>query len=263
MSYDLMVFEISAAPRSREEFMAWYFRQAEWSEPHDYGDPVVASPALQSWFHAMIIHFPAMNGPYASDDIDNPKTTDHCIGKDIIYSTFDWTVAKQAHSKVRELSIKHGVGFFDVSADDGEILFPDPTQTKDEQYILTEIQDLIAEHMGIDKSLVTLDASLINDLGIYGDDGYELFEKLSETYNIDWTGINIEAIFGNEGIAIIPPTGKMKQECSVRDLVSSLHNGKWTGSPARKYTMLEKIVSAIPSFVFWSFIGLGLYSYLF
>jgi len=127
MSYDLMVFEPSVAPKSRNEFMAWYNKQTEWSEEHGYQDHSVTSEALKNWFMEMIKHFPPMNGPLASDDdddIDDPKTTDHCIGKSVIYSAFAWSVAEEAHAKMRELAIKHSVGFFDVSANNGEILFP-------------------------------------------------------------------------------------------------------------------------------------------
>lgn len=130
MSYDLMVFEASVAPRSREEFMAWYSAQTEWSEDHSYQDHAVTSEALQNWFKEMIQHFPPMNGPLASDDVDNPKVTDHCIGKDVIYSAFAWSEAEEAYSTMRTLAIKHSVGFFDVSADNGEILFPGEASEK-------------------------------------------------------------------------------------------------------------------------------------
>lgn len=123
MSYDLMVFEPSSAPNSREEFMAWYGDQIKWEEDHGYQDHAVSSEALQNWFKEMIVYFPPLNGPLASDDVDDPKVTDHCIGKSVIYSAFSWPVAEEAHSKMRELAIKHSVGFFDVSADEGEILF--------------------------------------------------------------------------------------------------------------------------------------------
>ena len=36
MSYDLMVFEKTKAPAVKKDFMAWYERQAEWNEEHDY-----------------------------------------------------------------------------------------------------------------------------------------------------------------------------------------------------------------------------------
>jgi hypothetical protein len=124
MSYDLMVFEASAAPKTRQEFMAWYEAQTEWSEDHSYQDHSVASEALQNWFKEMIEYFPPMNGPLATDDLDNPKITDHCIGRTVIYSAFPWPEAEEAYSKMRELAIKHSVGFFDVSSENGEILIP-------------------------------------------------------------------------------------------------------------------------------------------
>lgn len=128
MSYDLMVFEVSVAPKSKSEFMTWYAEQTKWEEGHSYQDHDVTSEALQNWFKEMIRYFPPMNGPLASDDVDDPKVTDHCIGKDVIYSAFSWSVAEEAHPKMRELAIKHSVGFFDVSENDGEILFPGDIQ---------------------------------------------------------------------------------------------------------------------------------------
>jgi hypothetical protein len=123
MSYDLMVFDPDAAPRDRESFMAWYEEQTEWSEDHGYNDPVVSTSSLQAWFREMIQFFPAMNGPYAVDS-DASEVADYSVGRTVIYSAFAWSVAEQAYDKTRELAIKHRVGFFDVSSDDGEILFP-------------------------------------------------------------------------------------------------------------------------------------------
>jgi hypothetical protein len=123
MSYDLMVFDPDAAPKDRESFMAWYDKQTEWSENHSYNDPVVSTPSLQAWFREMIQFFPPMNGPFAVAP-DASEVTDHAIGKTVIYSAFASSVAEQAYGKMRELAIKHRVGFFDASSDDGEILFP-------------------------------------------------------------------------------------------------------------------------------------------
>ncbi|MFC3717029.1 hypothetical protein ACFONC_12775 [Luteimonas soli] len=126
MSYDLMVFDPTAAPKERESFMAWYDKQTEWSEEHSYDDPVVTAPALQAWFQEMIQFFPPMNGPLAVDS-DASEVTDHSIGKSVIYCAFAWSVAERAYNKTRELAVKHRVGFFDVSSDEGEILFPAPS----------------------------------------------------------------------------------------------------------------------------------------
>jgi hypothetical protein len=125
MSYDLMVFEPSSAPRGRAEFMQWYEKQTQWSEGHSYNDPQVASSALHRCFQEVIQFFPPMNGPLAVDDPDNPRVTDHSIGREVIYSAFAWSCMEEAHATMRGLAIKHEVGFFDVSAQEGEILFPD------------------------------------------------------------------------------------------------------------------------------------------
>ncbi len=119
-----MVFEPTVAPKRRKDFMEWYAHQTEWTEGHSYQDHEVSTERLQAWFKEMIQHFPPMNGPLASEDVDDPKVTDHCIGRHVVYSTFAWSVAEEAYPKMRELAIKHSVGFFDVSADKGEILFP-------------------------------------------------------------------------------------------------------------------------------------------
>lgn len=125
MSYDLMVFEPTVAPKERDDFMQWYSQQTEWGEDHSYQDHRVSTEGLQAWFKDMIGHFPPMNGPLASEDVDDPKVTDHCIGKHVIYSAFAWSVAEEAYPTMRELAIKHSVGFFDVSAENGEVFFPD------------------------------------------------------------------------------------------------------------------------------------------
>lgn len=124
MSYDLMVFEPAVAPKERKDFMQWYAQQSEWAEDHSYQDHEVSTERLQAWFKEMIQHFPPMNGPLASDDVDDPRVADYCIGKYVIYSAFSWSVAEEAYPKMRELAIKHSVGFFDVSAENGEILLP-------------------------------------------------------------------------------------------------------------------------------------------
>ena len=135
MSYDLMVFEKTKAPQTKEAFLEWFSKQTEWSEDHDYQSIRVSSPALQSWFMEIKDTFPPMNGEYAPDmeQFDqNPQLetymTDYSIGREVIYAAFAWPVAEEAHDSVMKLAQKHGVGFFDVSAEDGVILLPDGTK---------------------------------------------------------------------------------------------------------------------------------------
>lgn len=129
MSYDLMVFEKTKAPKTRKEFMEWFGRQTQWREDHDYQTIGVSSPALQSWFMEMKETFPPMNGEYAPDGkaLDEDERletylTDYSIGREVIYAAFAWSVAREAYELARELAQKHGVGFFDVSVDDGDII---------------------------------------------------------------------------------------------------------------------------------------------
>ncbi len=128
MSYDLMVFEKSKAPHKREKFMEWYFEQTEWNENRDYNSIEGTADKLKSWFMEMIETFPPMNGEFSDEsNFDDPDkesyVTDYCIGNDVIYTAFAWSVCEEAYSKMRELAQKHDVGFFDVSADNGELLF--------------------------------------------------------------------------------------------------------------------------------------------
>jgi hypothetical protein len=127
MSYDLMVFEASAAPRDRDQFEQWYAAQTEWTEPHGYDDPNVASPTLRKWYEAITKTYPNMNSPDLTDeDFDTALPSDYSIGTNVIYAAFAWTEAENAYPLVRQLAAEHGVGFYDVSDDqDGqEIYFP-------------------------------------------------------------------------------------------------------------------------------------------
>ena len=135
MSYDLMVFEKTKTPATKQEFMAWYEKQVEWGEEHDYDTIRVTSVALQNWFMEMKETFPPMNGEYApapklldADENLERHMADYSIGRDMIYAAFAWSVADEAYERMRCLAKKHGVGFFDVSAENGDIILPDGTR---------------------------------------------------------------------------------------------------------------------------------------
>jgi hypothetical protein len=128
MSYDLAVFDLKVAPSNREEFLRWWNDQSEWSEEHTYDDPAVSTPELRGWFLEMNRVFPAMNGPYAQAErpTDDDSITDYSIGRNVIYAAFRWSKAEPAYDTAVELAQKHGVGFFDVSSDNGEVWLPGP-----------------------------------------------------------------------------------------------------------------------------------------
>lgn len=128
MSYDLMVFDPKAAPKSRPEFLAWYKTVFQWAEPHSYDDPIVTTDELRQWFMDMIVDFPAINGPFAIAETD-PRfeediITSYNIGEHFVYTCFRWSVAESAYNMMLEQAKKHHVGFYDVSGA-GDIFLPD------------------------------------------------------------------------------------------------------------------------------------------
>ena len=133
MSYDLMVFDPAVAPRERPAFVEWYHQQAEWSEDHSYDDAANTTPALRAWYEEIRQAYPNMNGPggVTDEDLMKPgvedRLGDYSIGNHVIYAAFRWSEAEKVYPLVRSLAVKYGVGFYDVSGDegDGEIHFPD------------------------------------------------------------------------------------------------------------------------------------------
>ncbi len=124
MSFDLAVFDPNSAPTDRADFIVWYRAQTQWSEKHSYDDPAVCAPALRAWFHEMREQFPPLNGPFRSEGVDDPKTTDYSLGRSIVYAAFAWSEEAEARDATFELAKKHGIGFFDVSSDDGDVWAP-------------------------------------------------------------------------------------------------------------------------------------------
>ncbi|NQX46821.1 hypothetical protein HQN87_15895 [Paenibacillus tritici] len=130
MSYDLMIFEPSSAPRDKKEFMAWFEQQVQWSEDHEYNNPLVCSEPLQRLYSKLSEYFPNMNvdeevfEAMEEAGTDN-RLTDYSLGTDVIYAAFAYSVAGEAYTTMRSLAVEHKVGFFNVSSDDGEIIFPD------------------------------------------------------------------------------------------------------------------------------------------
>ncbi len=118
-----MVFNPDNAPQNRQDFMQWYRNQTQWKETHGYNNPEITTQKLRNWFLNMLDVFPALNGPYAQPN-SGDELADYNIGYDIIYVTFGWPYAEKAYNAVRALAEKNKVGFFDVSADDGDIIIP-------------------------------------------------------------------------------------------------------------------------------------------
>lgn len=131
MSYDLVAFEISKAPKDKKEFMEWYDKQSEWEENHNYDNISVSSEKLQAFYKEMIKTFPPMNGKDAPSDEEFENNleledylADYCIGYDVIYIAFSWSKTEETYNLMKKLCEKYQVGFFDVSGD-GDIFYFD------------------------------------------------------------------------------------------------------------------------------------------
>ena len=120
MSYDLVVFDPAHAPTEPSAFLQWYGQQSESS----YDSSELAGSELSSFFAALCREFPAMNGPHAVDEVDNPKLTEYSFGANSIYMRFAWSQSSDARRAVIELAEKNTVGFYDISDPQGFVWWP-------------------------------------------------------------------------------------------------------------------------------------------
>lgn len=128
MSYDVMVFEGSKAPRTKEEFLEWYDKQTQWGEGHGYDDISVASPKLQSFYKALLESYKTLEECDGSEE-DGRCLLSSAIGRDIIYLCFPRGTDIDYYEEIMDLADDYGVGFYDASGGcevvfaDGEIIF--------------------------------------------------------------------------------------------------------------------------------------------
>lgn len=122
--------------------------------------------------------------------------------------------------------------------------------------IFDGLKPLIVDQLGVGAEKVTLESSFQNDLGVCGDDGTELFEMLGKHYNVEWHGLNIGVLFGNEGLGPVPPWALKNncvlyenQPCEVRDVVKAIKTGKWEATPMILKPKTERFIIYITSYL--------------
>jgi hypothetical protein len=120
MSYDLMVFDTETAPKNRVAFLEWFDREMEGEND---GEIRSDSPAMQAWHQDMLAAFPDTND-LEEDDMEDGKWGEYSIATGSIYVSFAGSQATAAYQTMKSLAAKHGVGFFNVSDEEGEIIFP-------------------------------------------------------------------------------------------------------------------------------------------
>ena len=125
MSFDIAVFEPSAAPRERGAFENWFAEQADWSKNGARGNPSIVSPALQSWCEDIQKTFPNLNGPDTPACEETRKEdylADYSVGKHVIYISFSRAVTDEAKRAILRTASLHKVGVYDLG--EGRIFYP-------------------------------------------------------------------------------------------------------------------------------------------
>ena len=115
MSYEIAVFDASAAPQDDEQFVIWYQQQGARED-----DPDEGTVALRNWFADFSTHYPAINGPYADDD----GNTTYRFGKAITKAQCPADQSEKAADTGRQLAAKHGVGFYNENSGEERLFFP-------------------------------------------------------------------------------------------------------------------------------------------
>lgn len=141
MSFDLMVFDVDKAPKTKTEFLQWYKEVTDWKEGNMYDDITISSPSIQQWYYEMIKTYPPMNGQFSPTDEEleeieglEERMTDYSIGDSFIYMCFAWSVADKAYDAAVKAAFNSGLGVFYLSASEedmkiilpGDMLMTDP-----------------------------------------------------------------------------------------------------------------------------------------
>ena len=128
MSYDVMVFEPSAAPADRAGFLAWYSSVACTGDGKLTNDPATTTPALQAWFRDMIRYFPSTVGPDGSAlmDIEDNKHGEYRFAEPAVFAGFHWESSRHVYRQATKLARTHNVGFFEVSGETAAVWGPTP-----------------------------------------------------------------------------------------------------------------------------------------
>jgi hypothetical protein len=127
MSYHLLVFAPTAAPKEASAFGLWFQAQTEWPEHHDYEDPAVATLSLKAWCLDMMQRFPPRSGPYREElpPEDKSLLADYSIGRNIVFVAVQPSQAKAALQLARALAAQHCVGLYEASASPAAVRLPD------------------------------------------------------------------------------------------------------------------------------------------
>ncbi len=129
-------------------------------------------------------------------------------------------------------------------------------------YTFIDIKKFLEDQVGCDDEEITESCDIVNDLGCYGDDFFELMFDFSKKFNVDMTpylwyfhtkeeGNSIGGVFfrpPNKRVIRIPVTPKVLVECACA--------GKWIiiypehELPKKRYDLIFNLILIISFIVF-------------
>jgi len=132
-------------------------------------------------------------------------------------------------------------------------------------YSYDDIYAFLVQEAGAKRERLTPDTSLFNDLGVDGDDFFELAATFARSFKVDMSGYLWYFHHGAEGLdigaALFPPYGRITLiPVTAKLLLESANAGKWLLEypphklSRRRYDQLANLV------IFAAIILLGLYS---
>ena len=133
-----------------------------------------------------------------------------------------------------------------------------------EDELIARVTGTVGEAAGVAPETIGPDTRLVEDLSLYGDDGYYLIVRLDEQFEMDWDGFDHGIHFGWEGLgAPLPWHVKQSpgffepQPLTVGQLASALRRGRWPGTPKVLRSKARRIELHVLSWVQFIFFAAG------
>lgn len=112
MSFDLIAFDLSAAPVDRYRFLGWIRDQCS---GHLLADNRSTGPSLLAWQRDMAAGFAAAELSIHRIAAPTQGQAEYRFGRQIVHAAFDWGEAGPALYRARRAAAAAGVGLFDAS----------------------------------------------------------------------------------------------------------------------------------------------------
>jgi hypothetical protein len=106
-----------------------------------------------------------------------------------------------------------------------------------EAEVLAHVVDAVQIVSGLARERIDPDARIMEDLGIYGEDAYELLCALDDSFEMASGNFHLGIHFGDEGSVVLPWRIKNSsgyfapQPMSVREVACAVRNGRWPDTP--------------------------------